>query len=158
RIIGKGMKDNFWSMGDTGPCGPCTEIHFDQGEGTPSEEDFDNGRVMEIWNLVFMQFDRQGGKLVPLPKPSVDTGMGLESLVALLKAEAPNYHSDLSMPLLDTIAHNVGKPYGRSPSEDDVSMRVIADHARAATFLVADGVQPSNEGRGYVMRRIMRRA
>ena len=159
RIIDKGMKDNFWAMGDTGPCGPCTEIHMDQGQGTPSLEDFDNGRVVEIWNNVFMQFDRQpGGALVPLPTPSVDTGMGLERLTALVQGQSSNYHSDLFLAILDRIAQVVGKPYQRSASEDDVSMRVIADHARATAFLVADGVQPSNEGRGYVMRRIMRRA
>ena len=159
RIIDKGMKDNFWAMGDTGPCGPCTEIHVDQGEGIPTRADFDNGRVVEIWNNVFMQFDRQPtGELKLLPAPSVDTGMGLERLTALVQGQASNYHSDLFLAILDRIAHVVGKPYQRSASEDDVSMRVIADHARATAFLVADGVQPSNEGRGYVMRRIMRRA
>ena len=158
RILDKGMKDNFWTMGDSGPCGPCTEIHYDQGEGPVHEADFDSGRVMEIWNNVFMQFDRQAGQLTPLPAPSVDTGMGLERLVALCQGVDSNYHSDLFMPLLESIASAVGKPYQKSPSEDDVSMRVIADHARAAAFLVADGIQPSNEGRGYVMRRIMRRA
>jgi alanyl-tRNA synthetase len=159
RILDKGMKDNFWAMGDTGPCGPCTEIHVDQGVGEVRPEDFDNGRVMEIWNLVFMQFDRQaGGQLLALPAPSVDTGLGLERLVALVQGADSNYHSDMFAPLLEGIAAAAKKPYTRSASEDDVSMRVIADHARAASFLVADGMQPSNEGRGYVMRRIMRRA
>ena len=159
RILDKGMKDNFWAMGDTGPCGPCTEIHIDQGQGVPSLEDFDNGRVVEIWNNVFMQFERQpGGTMVALPAPSVDTGMGLERLTALVQGQSSNYHSDLFLAILDRIAQVVGRPYQRSASEDDVSMRVIADHARATAFLVADGVQPSNEGRGYVMRRIMRRA
>lgn len=159
RILDMGMKDNFWSMGDTGACGPCTEIHYDQGEGPVGPKDFDSGRVMEIWNNVFMQFDRQpGGKLVNLPAPSVDTGMGLERVVALVQGHNTNYHSDLFMPLLDTVAELAQKPYKGGPSEDDVSMRVIADHARAAAFLIADGIQPSNEGRGYVLRRIMRRA
>jgi alanyl-tRNA synthetase len=160
RILDKGMKDNFWAMGDTGPCGPCTEIHYDQeAQGTPSAEDFENGRVIEIWNNVFMQFERKpGGELVPLPKPSVDTGMGLERLTAVLQGETSNYHTDLFAPILQAIAAATGKPYRRGDGEDDVSMRVIADHARATAFLVADGLQPSNEGRGYVLRRIMRRA
>jgi alanyl-tRNA synthetase len=160
RIVNKGLKDNFWQMGDTGPCGPCTEIHFDQGGNSPvCDADFDSGRVMEIWNNVFMQFERQkDGTLRNLPAPSVDTGMGLERVAALMQGADSNYHSDAFMPLLETIAELCAKPYGRSDSEDDVSMRVIADHARAMAFAVADGVQPSNEGRGYVLRRIMRRA
>lgn len=159
RILDMGMHDNFWSMGSTGPCGPCTEIHYDQGEGPVGPEDFESGRVMEIWNNVFMQFDRQAdGRLVPLPAPSVDTGMGLERLVALLQNENNNYHSDLFLPLLAHISECAQKPYRRSADDDDVSMRVIADHARATAFLMADGIQPSNEGRGYVLRRIMRRA
>ena len=160
RILAKGAKDNFWAMGDVGPCGPCTEIHYDQGGPTqPTDDDFENGRVVEIWNNVFMQFERHAdGRLVPLPAPSVDTGMGLERLAALVQGQSSNYHSDLFTPILQAIEDAAGKPYQRSPSEDDVSMRVIADHARATSFLVADGVQPSNEGRGYVMRRIMRRA
>jgi len=160
RILDMGMKENFWAMGETGPCGPCTEIHFDTvGKGTPSAADFDNGRVVEIWNNVFMQFERKpGGELVPLPKPCVDTGMGLERITAIVAGERSNYHTDLFLPLLDAIAKSAKKTYSRSDSEDDVSMRVIADHARTTAVLVADGVQPSNEGRGYVMRRIMRRA
>lgn len=160
RILKKGMKDNFWAMGDTGPCGPCTEIHYNlQGEGSAAVEDFDNGRVVEIWNNVFMQFERKaGGELVPLPKPSVDTGMGLERLSAVLQGKNSNYDSDLFSPLLNAIAKIVGKPYHASATEEDVSMRVLADHARATAFLAADGIQPANEGRGYVMRRIMRRA
>jgi alanyl-tRNA synthetase len=159
RILDCGMKDNFWSMGDTGPCGPCSEIHYDQGQGPVSRADFDNGRVMEIWNNVFMQFDRQAdGTYVPLPAPSVDTGMGLERLVALLQGHSSNYHSDLFMPLVQQAAELSHKAYSHGAGEDDVSMRVIADHARATAFLVADGVQPANEGRGYVLRRIMRRA
>jgi alanyl-tRNA synthetase len=159
RILDMGMKDNFWSMGDVGPCGPCSEIHYDQGQGPVGQADFESGRVMEIWNNVFMQFNRQAnGDYVPLPAPSVDTGMGLERVVALMQGQSSNYHSDLFLPLLETVAEIAGKPYQRSDSEDDVSMRVIADHARATAFLVADGIQPANEGRGYVMRRIMRRA
>ncbi len=159
RIIGFGLKDNFWAMGDTGPCGPCTEIHYDLGgDGPVTTDDFENGRVVEIWNVVFMQFDRQkDGELLPLPKQSVDTGMGLERLVTVIAGEKSNYHTDLFMPMLDKISELVGKKYTRSDNEDDVSMRVIADHARAAAFMVADGLQPSNEGKGYVMRRIMRR-
>ena len=160
RILDMGMKDNFWSMGDTGPCGPCTEIHYDTGGDTaPTLDDFENGRVVEIWNNVFMQFERKsGGELINLPKPSVDTGMGLERLATLMQNENSNYHNDTFMPLIDLTSSLVGKAYTRSDKEDDVSMRVIADHARAAAFLVADGVRPLNAGRGYVMRRIMRRA
>lgn len=159
RILDMGMHDNFWSMGATGPCGPCTEIHYDQGQGPVGPADFESGRIMEIWNNVFMQFDRQAdGSLQPLPAPSVDTGMGLERLVALLQNQNNNYHSDLFLPLLERIAEHAKKPYRRSADDDDVSMRVIADHARATAFLMADGIQPSNEGRGYVLRRIMRRA
>jgi alanyl-tRNA synthetase len=161
RILDKGMKDNFWAMGDTGPCGPCTEIHYDTRPGTAvkPDEDFDNGRVVEIWNNVFMQFQRfADGSMVPLAKTGVDTGMGLERVTAFVQGEVSNYHSDLFMPLLEAVAQASGKPYRRSDSEDDVSMRVIADHARTTAFLTAEGVQPSNEGRGYVMRRIMRRA
>ncbi len=157
RIVAMG-EDNFWAMGDSGPCGPCTEIYFDTGSGPVKPEDFDNGRIIEFWNNVFMQFDRQNGVLTPLPKPSVDTGMGLERLCRLLQGVDSNYHTDLFMPILENVSQGVGKAYTKSDSEDDVSMRVIADHARATAFLVADGVQPSNEGRGYVMRRIMRRA
>ncbi|MBI3178963.1 MAG: alanine--tRNA ligase, partial [Deltaproteobacteria bacterium] len=160
RILRLGMKDNFWAMGEVGPCGPCTEIHYDLGgKGDPTPEDFAKGRVIEIWNNVFMQFERhKDGRLTPLPKPSVDTGMGLERLAALVQGERSNYHTDLFAPILARIEECAGKRYGRTDASDDVSMRVIADHARAAAFLVADGVQPANEGRGYVMRRIMRRA
>ncbi|MBI5508312.1 MAG: alanine--tRNA ligase [Deltaproteobacteria bacterium] len=160
RILDKGMKDNFWAMGDTGPCGPCTEIHYDQGEGgNPSPADFENGRVVEIWNNVFMQFERKpGGAMLPLPKPSVDTGMGLERLSAILQGKRSNYDSDLFAPLIRSTSDLIHKPYKGGDSEDEVSMRVIADHARAAAFLTADGLQPANDGRGYVMRRIMRRA
>ena len=157
RIIAMG-EDNFWAMGDSGPCGPCTEIYFDTGSGPVTLDDFENGRIIEFWNNVFMQFDRQNGVLTPLPKPSVDTGMGLERLCMLLQGVTSNYHTDLFMPILDEVSAAVGKRYTKADTEDDVSMRVIADHARATAFLVADGVQPSNEGRGYVLRRIMRRA
>lgn len=153
-----GAKDNFWSMGDTGPCGPCTEIFYDHGEGVPGgppgtpEEDGD--RYIEIWNLVFMQYDRDAnGKLNPLPKPSVDTGMGLERLAAVMQGVHNNYDIDLFKHLITEVA--------RLAAMDDLSntsLRVIADHIRASAFLVTDGVVPSNEGRGYVLRRIIRRA
>ncbi|MBN1960977.1 MAG: alanine--tRNA ligase [Deltaproteobacteria bacterium] len=160
RILDMGMKDNFWAMGDTGPCGPCTEIHYDLiGNSDVSAEDFENGRIVEIWNNVFMQFERFGdGRMQPLQKTGVDTGMGLERITAIINQENSNYHSDLFMPLIEAVANICGKNYTHSNSEDDVSMRVIADHARTTAFLTADGVQPTNEGRGYVMRRIMRRA
>ena len=160
RILDMDAKDNFWSMGDTGPCGPCTEIHFDTDPSKPATlDDFENGRIVEIWNNVFMQFDRQAdGTLINLPKPSVDTGMGLERLLTVVAGANSNYHTESFRELLDLASTISAKSYTFSDSEDDVSMRVIADHARATAFLAADGVQPSNEGRGYVMRRIMRRA
>jgi alanyl-tRNA synthetase len=168
RILRLGEKDNFWAMGDHGPCGPCAEVHFHQGDHIPCEE-VAAGRIclgpacecdrwLEIWNLVFMQFDRNAeGRLVPLPRPSIDTGMGLERITAVMQGKASNFDTDLLAPLIEWIAALTGKPY-RTREEADVSMRVIADHARAATFLIADGVSPSNEWRGYVLRRIMRRA
>ena len=160
RIVRCGEKDNFWQMADTGPCGPCSEIHVDQGPSVPGD-DQPNGegdRVIEIWNLVFMQFNRDAsGTLNPLPKPSIDTGMGLERLAAVAQGVYSNYDSDLFMPLLEAIAKRAGTPYGSRESADR-SMRVIADHLRAITFLMTDGVLPSNEGRGYVLRRILRRA
>jgi len=160
RIVRCDEKDNFWQMADTGPCGPCSEIHFDQGSSVPGD-DRPNGkgdRVMEIWNLVFMQFNRDvSGKLHPLPKPSIDTGMGLERLTAIAQDVFSNYDSDLFVPLLTVIAKRAGMQYGRKDTSDR-SMRVIADHLRSITFLMADGVLPSNEGRGYVLRRILRRA
>lgn len=159
RILDMGAADNFWQMGETGPCGPCTEIHYDQGQGPVRIEDFASGRVMEIWNNVFMQFDRQAdGQLKTLPRPSVDTGMGLERITALLEGQNSNYHTPLFLPLIEEVEQAAHKRYGRTDSEDDISMRVIADHARATAFLVADGIQPGNEGRSYVLRRIMRRA
>ncbi|HYR60980.1 MAG TPA: alanine--tRNA ligase [Nitrospiraceae bacterium] len=160
RIMRYGEKDNFWQMGDTGPCGPCSELHFDQGPSVPGD-DRPNGegdRVVEIWNLVFMQFNRDaGGKLHPLPKPSIDTGMGLERLAAVAQGVYSNYDSDVFTPLLNAVATRAGVRYGEKDTTDR-SMRVVADHLRAITFLMADGVLPSNEGRGYVLRRILRRA
>ncbi len=164
-----GMKDNFWSMGDTGPCGPCSEIHFFQGNDVVCEDERRGGaclglececdRWLEIWNLVFMQFNRAepGGPLTPLPKPSIDTGMGLERLAAVVQGKRQNYDTDLFMPLIEFAAELGGVTYGEN-EETNSALRVIADHARATTFLIGDGVLPSNEGRGYVLRRIMRRA
>ncbi len=160
RIVRCGEKDNFWQMADTGPCGPCSEIHFDQGQAVPGDDrpNGDGDRVIEIWNLVFMQFNRDAaGTLHPLPKPSIDTGMGLERLSAVAQAVYSNYDSDLFTPLLSAIARRAGTEYGRK-EDADRSMRVVADHLRAITFLMTDGILPSNEGRGYVLRRILRRA
>jgi len=160
RIMRCAEKDNFWQMGDTGPCGPCSELHFDQGPSV-SGDDRPNGegdRVIEIWNLVFMQFNRDaGGTLHPLPKPSIDTGMGLERLAAVAQGVYSNYDSDVFTPLLSAVAARAGVRYGEQNTTDR-SMCVVADHLRAITFLMADGVLPSNEGRGYVLRRILRRA
>jgi alanyl-tRNA synthetase len=195
RIYGLGDKDNFWQMGDTGPCGPCTEIYVDltggrtggrahrrTGEqtdgsaladptarpsGPPTDEvipkeEFERlaeeGRFLEIWNLVFMQHDRSAdGTLTPLPKPSVDTGAGLERIAAVMQGEDDNFHTDIFLPLIGRVGELVGRSYDRS-AEERASYRVLADHARAVSFLLADGVYPSNEGRGYVLRRILRRA
>ncbi len=163
RIVRLGEADNFWAMGDTGPCGPCSEIHIDQGVeagcGRPEcAVGCDCDRFLELWNLVFMQYYRdESGKMTPLPKPSIDTGMGLERVAAVLQGKLNNFDSDLFTPIIDHIEKISGRRY-KADSNDDVSMRVIADHARATTFLVSDGVLPSNEGRGYVLRRIMRRA
>jgi alanyl-tRNA synthetase len=163
RIVRLGEKDNFWSMGDTGPCGPCSEIHLDRGEahrcGAPvcALGVCDCDRWLEFYNLVFMQFDRDAsGTLTPLPKPSVDTGMGLERITSIVQGALSNWETDLFRPLLDTVALLSGVAY--EPGPGGFAHRVIADHSRAATFLVADGVVPGNEGRGYVLRRIMRRA
>jgi alanyl-tRNA synthetase len=160
RIIRCGETDNFWQMADTGPCGPCSEIHYDQGPGVPGDA-APNGagdRVMELWNLVFMQYHRdEKGALHPLPKPSIDTGMGLERLAAVVQGKTSNYDSDLFQPIIRAVAGTAGKHYGSS-GDADRAMRVIADHLRAIAFMVADGVLPSNEGRGYVLRRILRRA
>ncbi len=163
RIVRLGEADNFWSMGDTGPCGPCSEIHIDQGrEHGCDREDCavgcDCDRFLELWNLVFMQFYRdESGAMTPLPKPSIDTGLGLERVAAVLQGRYNNYDSDLFTPIIARVEEQSGKQYGSS-DKVNIAMRVIADHARATTFLVADGVLPSNEGRGYVLRRIMRRA
>jgi alanyl-tRNA synthetase len=166
RIFGLSDKDNFWQMGDTGPCGPCSEILVDireKGEerGTPSLADFarlsEEGRFLEIWNLVFMQFDQQpDGKRNPLPKPSVDTGAGLERITSLMQGVATDYDTDVFQPIIAQAVEVIGKPYDRGPA--GAPLRVLADHARAVAFLLADGVYPSNEGRGYVLRRILRRA
>jgi len=173
RIYQLGAKDNFWQMGETGPCGPCSEIYFDlglnaseTGEDKPFGED--DQRYMEIWNLVFMQFDRHitpGGlpELTPLPKPSIDTGMGLERISCVLQGKLSNYQSDLFVPLIDAAIRLTGfsamnaEEGSVSDAKGAASLRIIADHARAATFLIADGVNPANEGRGYVLRKILRR-
>ena len=163
RIIRMGEKSNFWMMGETGPCGPCSEIIYDQGEGTGcgrSECDLDCGcdRYLEIWNNVFTQFDRdENGKLNPLAKPSIDTGMGLERLTAVIQGVKSNYDTDLFAPIIRFVEKASDKTYGKN-ADNDVSIRVIADHSRAVTFLIGDGIVPSNEGRGYVLRRILRRA
>ena len=153
-----GTSDNFWQMGDTGPCGPCSEIFFDHGPkipgGPPGSPDADGDRWVEIWNLVFMQFDRSAdGKLTPLPKPSVDTGAGLERMSAVMQGVSNNYDIDIFVDLIREAARLLGTTDLKNPS-----LRVIADHIRACSFLVVDGVIPSNEGRGYVLRRIARRA
>jgi alanyl-tRNA synthetase len=160
RIIRIATSDNFWQMGDTGPCGPCSEIFIDQGPklqgGPPGSPDEDGDRFLEFWNLVFMQYEQIApGNRVPLPRPSIDTGMGLERVSAIMQGVHSNYDTDLFKALIDAVSHSIG----RGPTDETrASYRVIADHLRASSFLVADGVLPSNEGRGYVLRRIMRRA
>ncbi len=160
RIIRIGTSDNFWQMGDTGPCGPCSEIFIDQGSalkgGPPGSPDEDGDRFLEFWNLVFMQYEQvEPGNRTPLPRPSIDTGMGLERMAAILQGVTSNYETDLFRALIEAVAHAVS----RAPEPATLaSYRVIADHLRASSFLVADGVLPGNEGRGYVLRRIMRRA
>lgn len=158
KIIRIATSDNFWSMGDTGPCGPCSEIFYDHGEhiwgGRPGTPEEDGDRFIEIWNLVFMQFNRTAdGVMHPLPKPSIDTGMGLERISAILQNVHSNYETDIFVALIQAAAKIVG-----SSDLDDKSLRVIADHIRSCSFLICDGVMPSNEGRGYVLRRIIRRA
>ena len=163
RILRFGEKDNFWAMGDTGPCGPCSEIHIDRGAahgcGKPDcQLGCECDRFLEIWNLVFMQFNRDAdGRMTPLPKPSIDTGMGLERVVSILQNTPTNYETDLLLPIIGKVEEMTAKRLGAS-AEADVAMKVIADHSRATAFLIGDGVLPSNEGRGYVLRRIMRRA
>ncbi len=162
RIIRFGDKDNFWQMGDTGPCGPCSEIFYDQGEehfNSPEDKmGGDGDRFLEIWNLVFMQYERdESGKLHPLPKPSIDTGMGLERVVAIKEGVLNNYHSSLFMPYIEAIEKLIGKKYDYNDKQS-ASFRVIADHLRSVSFLLAQGVNFDKEGRGYVLRRIMRRA
>jgi len=160
RIIRIGTSDNFWQMGDTGPCGPCSEIFIDQGPGLqggpPGSPDEDGDRFLEFWNLVFMQYEQiEPGNRLALPRPSIDTGMGLERMAAILQGVTSNYDTDLFRALIDAVSHAVGRP---PEPATRASYRVVADHLRAASFLVADGVLPGNEGRGYVLRRIMRRA
>jgi alanyl-tRNA synthetase len=168
RVLRLSEKDNFWAMGDTGPCGPCSEVHFHQGDHIACAEvaagrrclgpACECDRWLEVWNLVFMQFNRDAaGTLTPLPRPSIDTGMGLERIAAVVQGKESNYDTDLLAPLIAEVAALARRRY-RAGEADDVSMRVIADHARTTTFLIADGVTPSNEWRGYVLRRIMRRA
>jgi alanyl-tRNA synthetase len=170
RIFDGGLKDNFWQMGDTGPCGPCSEIYYDMGPAASDQGhadcafSCDCGRYVEIWNLVFMQFDRDSsGKLNPLPKPSIDTGMGLERVTAVLQGVISNYETDLFMPLIKRAAELTGTSLTKelekeAKAKSAASLRVIADHSRAATFLISDGVLPANDGRGYVLRKIIRRA
>src|ERR1700730_655618 len=160
RIFRMDEKDNFWQMGETGPCGPCSEIHYDLGpEAGPGEFPNNPGeRFFEIWNLVFMQFDRSiDGQLAPLPRPSIDTGMGLERIACVLQGKISNYDTDLLRPIIDRAAELFGVVYGEN-DRTDVALRINADHSRATAFLIHDGVLPSNEGRGYVLRKIMRRA
>ncbi len=164
RIFGLDEKDNFWAMGDTGPCGPSSEIHYDLGPAASEQGHADCrfpcdcGRYVELWNLVFMQYNRnEQGALAPLPRPSIDTGAGLERLATVLQGKISNFDTDLFRPLIEEAAELANVEYGAN-HESDVSLRIIADHARAATFLISDGVLPSNEGRGYVLRLIMRRA
>jgi len=169
RVFALGMKDNFWAMADTGPCGPCSEMHYDMGPAASEEGHVDCrfpcdcGRFVEIWNLVFMQFDRDAtGTYNPLPKPSVDTGMGLERTTAVLQGVLSNYETDLFTPLIQAAAKLTGVDLKKELAAEEgtrsaASLRVIADHARATTFLISDGVIPANEGRGYVLRKILRR-
>jgi alanyl-tRNA synthetase len=163
KIMRLGEKDNFWAMGDTGPCGPCSEIHYDFGKSPlPDHGECDLtcscGRWVEVWNLVFMQYNRDSSNtLTPLPSPSIDTGMGLERVTTVLQNKASNYDTDLFTPLLQEISGICSTDYGADPN-DDISMKIIADHARAATFVIGDGQYPGNDKRGYVLRKIMRRA
>ncbi len=162
RILRFGKKENFWQMGETGPCGPCSEIHYflgdDPADNRPELVNGPGDTTVEIWNLVFMQFERGAdGAMKPLPKPSVDTGAGLERLASVLQGKKTNYDTDLLLPIIERVAARAARDY-RYESADGVSMRVIADHARAAAFSIADGIYPGNAGRNYVLRKIMRRA
>ncbi|MDD2671379.1 MAG: alanine--tRNA ligase, partial [Syntrophales bacterium] len=163
RIVRMGMDSNFWMMGETGPCGPCSEILYDQGPSVGCKRPdcsvlCDCDRHLEIWNHVFTQFDRdKDGNFNPLPKPNIDTGMGLERLAAVVQNKTTNYDTDLFTPIIRAIEKISGRTYG-ADADNDISIRVIADHSRAVTFLIGDGVLPGNEGRGYVLRRILRRA
>jgi alanyl-tRNA synthetase len=163
RIFRLGEKDNFWSMGDTGPCGPCSEVHYDQGEQMACGPDCGIGkcecdRYLEVWNLVFMQFDRdERGEMHPLPRPSIDTGMGLERIAAVCQGVYSNFDTDLFTGLISSAADKAGVEYRRD-EDTDTALRVIADHSRAVAFMISDGILPSNEGRGYVLRRLIRRA
>ncbi|NTU50991.1 MAG: alanine--tRNA ligase [Candidatus Aminicenantes bacterium] len=163
RIFRYGKKDNFWAMGDTGPCGPCSEIDYDLGEAIEAGEpsaliEKGSDRFVELWNLVFMEFDQVAdGVLRPLPSPSIDTGMGLERMTAVVQGKTSNYDTDLFLPLIEA-ACELGRREYPAGDEGDVSVRIIADHVRAATFLIGDGVSPANDGRGYVLRRLIRRA
>jgi alanyl-tRNA synthetase len=163
RIFRFGKKDNFWAMGDTGPCGPCSEFHYDLNPGLEAGEprvliESGSDRFIELWNLVFMQFERDAsGAMNPLPKPSIDTGMGLERMAAVLQGRTSNWDTDLFAPLIGEISRRAGREYP-SGDEGDVSVRVIADHARAVAFMITDGIMPANDGRGYVLRRLLRRA
>jgi alanyl-tRNA synthetase len=163
RVFRFGKKDNYWAMGETGPCGPCSEIHYDLGEEMEAGDPYEliekgSDRFMELWNLVFMQYDQQDeGKLLPLPSPSIDTGMGLERVATVLQGKKNNYDTDLFLPLIETVCDMAGKEYP-SDNRSNTSLRIIADHIRAVTFLLGDGIMPSNDGRGYVLRRLIRRA
>ena len=163
RIVRLGEEDNFWAMGDTGPCGPCSEIHIDRGPQYGCDDPncavgCECDRYLELWNLVFMQFERSAdGTMAPLPKPSIDTGLGLERIVSVLQDVPTNYETDLFIPIMEKVEALSGKKKSES-QETEVAMKVIADHSRATAFLISDGILPSNEGRGYVLRRIMRRA
>jgi alanyl-tRNA synthetase len=163
RIFRYGKKDNFWAMGDTGPCGPCSELHYDLGADIEPGDPFrliekGSDRFLELWNLVFMEFDQgEDGVLRPLPSPSIDTGMGLERMTAVVQGKRSNFDTDLFIPLIETASEMAKREYPAG-DEGDVSVRIIADHVRAVTFLIGDGISPANDGRGYVLRRLIRRA
>ena len=163
RIVRLGEKDNFWAMGDTGPCGPCSEVHYDQGPEVPCDNPncavgCDCDRYLEVWNLVFMQYERDNtGKMTPLPRPSIDTGMGLERISTVVQGFLGNYDTDLFQPIIKHISELSGVGYGQA-NDTDTAIKVIADHARATAFMIGDGILPENAGRGYVLRRILRRA